>query len=123
MRPISQGELARLARTMESVLPQTATVTQPGAETGSPMGETIPGAPETFTMPCQVLASGGSPQELEIAAQVGAITTWTISHPRAYAVKATAQLVVDGRTYQAKGTIQGEAYEAIRRVVCIMIGG
>lgn len=117
MRPITAGELARMQRTLEATLVQTATVTIPGTPTKNAAGETVQGPPTIFTMPCRVTPAGNTGAEQVQQAHTESVQTWEIAYPRTFTVPTTASLSVEGITYEAESPIDHQAYETVRRII------
>lgn len=123
MRPITPGELARQARTLEDTFPQEATVTIPGTITKNSASENVQGAPTVFTMPCRAGPESTTGSEQQTAGYTESSQTWEIAYPRTFLVPATATLVIEGVTYEVIKCIDRQAYETVRRVSTNRKGG
>ena len=112
----SAANLATMRATQETALPDSCTRSRPVLTADGTGGQTA-GTPATATYACRLAATGG--REVEIAAQLTAERTVTVTLPHDADIQAQDTLTVGGRTLQVIAVLAAGAWETARRVLAV----
>lgn len=106
---MNTAALKRIQRSVNLLLPDTATITHrtPGGSDGA--GGQLPPTTTTTTVPVDVAPIGNTPQERLVAEQFTALTLWRLTFPAGTTLDSDATVAANGYTYQVQAVLDGES--------------
>jgi len=117
---IPADELAAMAATAATALPDLGTIRRPTATDDGALGTTLTFAVLATSVPCRVRPEQTRIAESDVAGRLTAIQRWIITWPAGQDVTERDQITVGAHTYEVQH-MEGGSWEITRRCRCLEI--